>query len=462
MMNFHDTISAISTAPGTGAIAVVRLSGPDAFVIARKIFLSGKHSSPKTDFEFKSNFATHGFVCDPATNEPIDEVVLTPFKAPHTYTGEDLVEISCHGGPVVTAEILSLALKSGARLARRGEFTQRAFLSGRLDLTQAEAVLDVIQAKTSRQGRRALSALSGSLGERIKKVRIDLMELMARIVAGLDFPEEIGDAPEPQVAEVTHRSIEVLEDLARTARTGRYLREGLRVAIVGRPNAGKSSLLNQLLKFERAIVTDVPGTTRDSLEETLDLNGIPVVLVDTAGIRPTEDRVEKIGIERSKQAIANCDLALFVVDLSEGWQEPEDEIVRMIDDKPFLVIGNKIDLHAADEVDAQALSANCVRRIYISAKTGASISELTESIESFVFQDETMREGPSLNSRQAELCFKAVDALHSVEKTLAAGYPQDCLATDLKGAVDALSEISGESVSEEIITQVFATFCIGK
>ena len=462
MMNFQDTIAAISTAPGTGAIAVVRLSGPEAFSIARKIFSSGKRGSQNDEIELKSNFATHGFIYDRATSEPIDEVVLTPFKAPHTYTGEDLVEISCHGAPVITAEILAVALRGGARLARRGEFTQRAFLSGRLDLTQAEAVLDVIQAKTSRQGRRALSALSGSLGNRIKKVRIDLMEIMARVVAGLDFPEEIGDAPEPQIAEVTSASIQTLEELARTARTGRYLREGLRVAIVGRPNAGKSSLLNQLLKFERAIVTDVPGTTRDSLEETLDLNGIPVVLVDTAGIRPTDDKVEKIGIERTKQAIVDCDLVLFVVDLSQGWQEPEAEILRMIDDKPFLLIGNKIDLHSADEVDATPLPANCAARIYISAMTGTSVSQLTGSIESFVFQDQTMRDGPSLNARQAELCLKAVDALRSVQKTLSAGYPQDCLATDFKGAVDALSEISGESVSEEIITQVFATFCIGK
>jgi tRNA modification GTPase len=513
MMIFEDTIAAISTPPGTGALAVVRLSGSRAFEIAQKIFLVGrKKSSFNAEFrpEDLTHQATYGFVINPETREHIDEVVITPFKRPQTYTGEDLVEITCHGGPVVTAEILSLILNLGARLARRGEFTERAFLSGRIDLTQAEAVLDIIQAKTTRQGRRALSALEGGLGARIKHVRTQLVELLTRIVAGIDFPEEIGDAPEPEVHQVVRHSIDQLDDLSRTARSGRFLRDGLKIAIVGRPNAGKSSLLNQLLKFERAIVTDIPGTTRDSLEELLDLNGVPVLLIDTAGIRPTEDQVELIGIERTKKAINESDLVLFVVDLKEGWDEPEQEIADLLPDKPFLLVGNKLDI--ASKVEARLNyetrdpisrggeanyetrdpisrggeanyetrdpisrggdgnyetrdpigGVGAVAKVFISAKTGERIDDLTAAIEGFVFQDEQSREGPSLNARQGELCIKAAKALHLVETTLAAGYPQDCLATDLKTAVDALSEISGESVSEEVITQVFATFCIGK
>ena len=494
MMIFEDTIAAISTPPGTGALAVVRLSGSRAFEIAQKIFLVGrKKSSLNAEFrpEELTHQATYGFIFNPETREHIDEVVITPFKRPQTYTGEDLVEITCHGGPVITAEILSLVLKLGARLARRGEFTERAFLSGRIDLTQAEAVLDIIQAKTTRQGRRALSALEGGLGVRIKSVRDQLVELLTRIVAGIDFPEEIGDAPEPEVHKVVRHSIDQLDDLSRTARSGRFLRDGLKIAIVGRPNAGKSSLLNQLLKFERAIVTDIPGTTRDSLEELLDLNGVPVVLIDTAGIRPTEDQVELIGIERTKKAINESDLVLFVVDLKEGWGTPEQEIADLLPDKPFLLVGNKLDIAAdtkaklnyetrdpisavsavsvviavsADGADGASAGQSGVAagEVFISAKTGERIDDLTAAIEGFVFQDEQSREGPSLNARQGELCIKAAKALHLVETTLEAGYPQDCLATDLKTAVDALSEISGESVSEEVITQVFATFCIGK
>jgi len=446
------------------------MSGKQAFGIAQKIFR--RHADAASQGELgrrvapplQSNHATYGYIINPENDTRLDEVVLTPFQAPHTYTGEDLVEISCHGGPVVTKEILSLLLSNGARLARPGEFTQRAFLCGRIDLTQAEAVLDIIQAKTSRQSRRALSALGGSLGERINAVRANLLAVLTRVVAGLDFPEEIGDAPEPEIEKVVGASLNELDELASTASTGRYLREGLKLAIVGRPNAGKSSLLNQLLKFERAIVTEIPGTTRDSLEELLDINGIPVVLVDTAGIRPTEDTVEKIGIERSKKAIAECDVVLFVLDSLEGWAAPEEEIAELLNGKPFISVVNKIDLLSKHHLEKRfgTFGDNCFSRVMVSAKSGANINELTEAIERFVFQDTTAAESPSLNARQTDLCLKAVAALRLVIQTLHGNYPQDCLATDLKSAIDALSEISGESVSEEVIAQVFATFCIGK
>ncbi len=461
-MKFDDTIAAISTPPGTGAIAVVRMSGPVAVAIAQSITSSGGASGPA---ELTSHHARHGYVFDPDSGEKIDEVVIVAYRAPRSYTGEDLVEISCHGGPVVTSEILSLCLEHGARLAHAGEFTKRAFLSGRLDLTQAAAVLDLIQAKTGRQGRRALSALAGYLGAKIREARDSLLNLLTRIAAGIDFPEEIGDTPEEDVQGILTNNVRLLSELADTARSGRFLRDGLRLAIVGRPNAGKSSLLNQLLKFERAIVTEIPGTTRDSLEELLDVNGIPVILVDTAGIRHTVDQVELIGIERTRAAIAASHLVLLVTDMVEGWGNPEEQILGMIGSRPFLRAANKVDLrpNGAPTTDSSDGPANCVNHLAVSAKTGAGMSDLTNAIETWVFKDEAGREGQaSLNVRQAELCMRAVAALHLAENTLAQALPQDCLATDLKAAVDALSEISGEAVSDEIIDNVFARFCIGK
>ena len=403
-----------------------------------------------------------------AAGEPlVDEVVLIPYKSPHSFTGEDLVEINCHGGQVVTKEVLELCLAGGARLARPGEFTQRAFLNGRINLTQAEAVLDLIQAKTGLQSRFAISALKGELGQKIESVRAVLIELLSRIVAGIDFPEEVGDIPLDDLHEVLNRSIEQLQKLLRTARSGRYLRDGIKVAIAGKPNAGKSSLLNQLLQFERAIVTEIPGTTRDSLEEQLDVNGIPLILIDTAGIRTTEDQVERIGIERTKQSIDRADLVLFVTDATTGRTEDDNLVAQLLGDRPHILLANKLDLVAGFDVERAfangCASAACLSRIAISAMTGAGIETLTDSIEKWVFDDPALKDsGGTLNLRQADLCRRALDCLFLVRETAANQMPQDCLATDLKLAVDNLYEISGEKVSEEIISNVFATFCIGK
>lgn len=467
MMNFEDTIAAIATAPGPGAISMIRLSGAEAKKILQKIFSASSFINPEKLIGevplLKSHSARHGYIYDPSTKDIIDEIVFVFYQNPSSFTGEDLVEISCHGGSVICHEILSLLLRQGARLARRGEFTERAFLNGKMDLTQAESILDIIQAKTSRQGRSAVSALTGRLGKRIKETRNELVVLLTRIVAGLDFPEEIGDAPEPEIEDVVKRSLGILRELASTARAGKFLREGLKLAIVGRPNAGKSSLLNQLLKFERAIVTDIPGTTRDSIEEILDLNGIPVTLVDTAGIRSTEDSVERIGIERSRQAIEECDLALLVVDLTEGWGESEEEISTYIDGKPFLFVANKVDISSPEGAsDLLSRSSQALGSVAISATTGENVSQLTKLIEDWVYQDAQFRDGPSLNVRQAALCNAAAHCLEIALDTVHVHMPQDCIAGDLKIAIDSLSEISGEAVSEEIITEVFANFCIGK
>ena len=464
MFNQEDTIAAISTAPGIGAISVVRISGQLAEKIVHEIFsvTDNFETAPSQVPVLNSRVATHGYIYDPSSREIVDEVITTIFKAPRSYTGEDLVEISCHGGPIIANQLLGLMTQRGARLARRGEFTERAFLNGRIDLTQAEAVLDVIQAKTPQQSRRALSVLTGHLGRQLKEVRENLL---TRIVAGIDFPEEIGDAAEPEVEAVVNRCKRVLDDLAHTARSGKFLREGVKLALVGRPNAGKSSLLNQLLKFDRAIVTDIPGTTRDAIEETIDINGIPVTLVDTAGIRDTVDVVEKIGIERSNRAIAESDLAILIVDLEQGWGDAETQIREIIADRQFVIVGNKLDLCPNAEPQASMptpLTSEAVSIVLLSATSGLNVDALTAEIEKWVFKDNPLAGGPALNVRQAELCRRAAASLQHVQETLAAGMPQDCLATDLKIAVDALSEIAGELVAEQIISQVFATFCIGK
>lgn len=478
----EDTIAAISTAPGTGAIAIIRMSGERAFSILEKIFSTEQNPDEDIDWSQRSRTATHGYIHNPQTGELVDEVVVIVYKGPINYTGEDLVEIDCHGSPLLAREILDLCIKHGARLARPGEFTQRAFLAGRMDLTQAEAVLDLIQAKTGRQSRLAISTVKGHLGKQIKDVRAQLMELLSRVVAGIDFPEEVGEVPLDDIGDVVSSAKAQLDKLARTARSGKFLREGLRMSIVGRPNAGKSSLLNQLLNFERAIVTDVPGTTRDSIEEPLDLNGIPIILIDTAGIRTTDDAVERIGIERTAGAIQASDVALLVVDITQGWQSEEEEILKMVDGIPYIVVANKIDLANGDEqsgskvplknfepsshssrIDSDEASANRIDTVEVSAKTGAGMELITGAIERWALRDSSLTEtGGSLNQRQGELCTKALGALAHLEEAVALDLPQDCLATDLTTAIHCLSEACGDEITEEVISEVFSRFCIGK
>jgi tRNA modification GTPase len=499
-----DTITAISTAPGTGAIAIVRLSGNNSWSIAEKIFSPRKNASEKST-TWSSGQALFGYAKDIRSEDIVDEIVLIPYKGPHTYTGEDLVEINCHGGAVVTREILNLCIAAGATVARAGEFTERAFLNGRMDLVQAEAVHDLISAKTSKQSRLAVSALKGELGRSIHDARATLIELLTRVNAGIDFPEEVGEVPLDDVSSSVQAVKAKLQRLAATTRSGKFLREGLKLAIVGKPNAGKSSLLNQLLNFERAIVTDIPGTTRDSLEEILDLNGIPVIITDTAGIRETQDRVEQIGIERSRAAADASDLILLMCDLSTDWTATDTLIIEMIGHKPYLVLGNKVDLHPGMSLEAPtdiesknwalydiastagsnnsathighgaavttmprlpdllADTTQALARIPISAKTGENIDKLSNWIETWALSELDLKEtGGSLNVRQGALCLKSITALDLVAETLKNDMPQDCLATDLKSAIDNLSEVCGEVVSDEVIANVFATFCIGK
>lgn len=399
----------------------------------------------------------HGFILQPQTQICVDDVVLIPYKEPASYTGEDLVEINCHGSPVIAREILELILSLGARLARPGEFTQRAYLSGKMDLTQAEAVMDLIQSKTKSQSRQAQAALSGQIGSKISNVRSDLVELLTRITAGIDFPEEVGEVPLDDLERIVVDSKARLTSLAQTMRAGRFLREGLRVSIVGQPNVGKSSLLNQFLKFERAIVTEIPGTTRDSIEELVELAGVPVLLVDTAGIRNTQDRVEQIGIDRTVASIEQADLVLFMIDGSKEFDHIDQKIESMIAEKPFIMVKNKIDLGEAKN----KMPEDAIDQISISAKSGDGMDQLGECLARFVFSG-SQDKGASVNERQGELCLKALQSLVLLERAVSDDFPQDCLATDLKEAIIALSQACGTEVSEEVITQVFARFCIGK
>lgn len=476
-MHDQDTIAAISTAPGTGAIAIVRISGSKALEILGKIF-SGSPEVLKTfNWEGRSHEAVHGYIFDPEKGELVDEVVAIGYKGPVTYTGEDIVEINCHGSPLIAREILDLAIRLGARLSQPGEFTKRAFLAGRMDLTQAEAVLDLIQARTTRQSRMAVNVLKGQLGMRIKEIRAELMELLSRLVAGIDFPEEVGELPVDDIGPIVDKAHADLERLRKTARSGRFLREGLRLSIVGRPNAGKSSLLNQLLAFERAIVTEIPGTTRDSIEEPFDINGIPVILIDTAGVRITDDKVEKIGIERTGRAVDESDLVLLVCDLTEKWGEEEEEVLKLLNGQPYIEVWNKKDMigdaaaSAVQKTNGERTPAtaalekdeSCIDRTSISARTGDGIEALKKMIERFAIQDNTMTEaGASLNQRQEQSCLMAERALDDLKVSVNNRMPEDCLATDLKTAIHCLSEACGDEVTEELITEVFSRFCIGK
>ncbi len=498
-MQGDDTIAAISTPPGTGAIAIVRISGSKALEILTKIFSLSPDQFKSLDWESRSHEAVHGYIWDPESAEVIDEVVVIANRGPITYTGEDIVEINCHGNPLIQKELLDLAIKLGARLSQRGEFTKRAFLSGRMDLTQAEAVLDLIQAPTTRQSRLSVSALKGHLGEKIKSTRKRLLDLLTRVVAGIDFPEEVGDLPFDDIQAIVDEAKGELERLITTARTGRFLRAGLRLSIVGRPNAGKSSLLNSILSYERAIVTDIPGTTRDSIEELFEIKGIPICLIDTAGVRITDDKVEKIGIERTGRAIGESDLVLLLFDISQGWGDEEKEILSLIGSRSYILVLNKIDSleniakgingdrlkealrecgqdektlldswrskewQAADSFLSSYRKESCVDTSLISALTGEGIDRLQEKIESFVVSGNELQElGGSLNQRQAELCFRASSSLDEVHNSIKNNMPQDCIATDLRTAIDNLSEACGDEITEELIDEVFSQFCIGK
>lgn len=457
-MKDFDTIAAIATAIGESGISIIRVSGSRALDIVSSIF-EGKNGRELKDI--KPYTMRYGHILNRHKDEIIDEVLVSFMKGPRSFTAEDCVEINCHGGIVSTNKVLEEVIKSGARLAEPGEFTKRAFLNGRIDLSQAEAVIDLIRAKTDLAMKSALMQSEGRISKEINSLRTRLLGTIAHIEATVDFPEE--DLEEITSNKVTTDLRGILSDidfLLDTANEGRILREGLSMVIIGKPNVGKSSLLNAFLMEQRAIVTDVPGTTRDVIEEYINLDGIPIKLVDTAGIRETEDLVEKIGVERSKEKINEADLVIFMLDLSRELDEEDKEILEYIKEKKCIVLLNKVDLER--KLDHNIIS-EFHNIIEISAKTGIGIEILKQRIKDLFFKGEiSSTEVMITNSRHKEALYRAKERCVAALSTLESGISIDLASIDIRSAWMHLGEITGETLEEDIIDKIFSEFCIGK
>jgi tRNA modification GTPase len=456
-----DTICAVATSLGEGGIGVIRVSGEKAIQVVSQIFeAKGRPSLSKA----KTHTIHYGRIIDPATGQGIDEVLVSLMRAPRTYTREDVVEIGCHGGSLLLRRVLKSLLVRGARLAAPGEFTKRAFLNGRLDLTQAEAVLDLIRAKTEAAQRAALGQLQGGLSERVHQIREPLITLIAHIEAAMDFAEEEIEVIKPKtIVQKAETACGAIRGLIQSAEEGRILRDGIATAIAGRPNVGKSSLLNALLQEDRAIVTPLPGTTRDVLEETVNVNGVPVCIMDTAGLRSPQDPVEREGVRRTLQAVASADLVLAVFDLSEPLQPEDLEVLAALGGKQTLVVLNKAD--QACRLDAADLNRRLptTRFVQVSAITGFGMDSLRQAICDTVFEGKAISDHPMLvNLRHKEALLRSDKALESLVQAVDQRMPHEFLAADLRCAVDALGEIVGEVTTEDILDRIFRDFCIGK
>ena len=460
MYSLDDTITAVSTPIGEGGIGIVKMSGPEVLPILQRVFVPSEGESREPGpWQPTSHRLHHGHIIDPDSQEVVDEVLASYMKAPHTYTRQDVVEINCHGGIVPLRRVLELTLRQGARLASAGEMTLRAFILGRLDLAQAEAVLDVVRAKTEAGLRVAVEQLGGRLSKEIREVRAGLVDVLAYLEATIDFTED--EIPERDITAPLQEARRRIEELLSSANQGMIYRQGIRAAIVGRPNVGKSSLLNSLLRTSRAIVTPVPGTTRDTLEETINLQGIPLTLVDTAGIAESEDLVERLGIERSRQALSRADLALMLVDASEPLQEADRQIAELIGNKPTILVINKIDLPAVAVVD-DLLST--VKRVRVSALTQEELKGLEEAIVEAVFSGQVMASDVPLvnNPRHKEALQGALEHVRAAEEANQRKMPADFIAIDLTAAVNVLGEITGETATEDLLEIIFSEFCVGK
>lgn len=453
-----DTIAAISTPRGEGGIGIVRLSGDEATSILEKIF---KPASKKSVSDLKNFSINYGHIYD--GDKLIDEVMVSILKGPKTYTKEDIVEINCHGGYLITEKTLELVLKKGARIAEQGEFTRRAFLNGRLDLTQAEAVMDLIHGKTDTSISLSLNQLRGDLKEKIGHLKLLLLDVAAHINVVLDYPEEGIDDPLPDnLVDNLQEVLRSSNDLIASYDRGKMIKEGVKTAIVGKPNVGKSSLLNSVLREERAIVTHIAGTTRDMIEEVVNLKGIPLVLVDTAGIRNTEDIVEHIGVEKSKDMINKADLILFVVDNSIELEDEDYKIHDQINADKVIGILNKIDMDK--KVDIKKLN-KVDKWIEISAKENIGIDSMEDEIYKFIVSGQVEDSSKKLiitNVRHKSALEKTNDAVKNIFETIDMGLPMDLIAVDLKEAIDALGEVTGEISTEDLLDHVFSNFCVGK
>ena len=455
-----DTIAAIATPPGEGAISIVRLSGEEALAVIKKVF-KGKDLT-----KVASHTINYGHIIDPQSEKVIDEVMVSVMRAPKTFTREDVVEINCHGGIVSTNKILQVVLQNGARLAQPGEFTKRAFLHGRIDLTQAESIMDLIRAKTDRSMQVALNQLDGNLAKLITTLRQEMLDVLAQVEVNIDYPEydDVETMTTKLLADKAEQLQAKLAKLLQTANQGKILREGLATAIVGRPNVGKSSLLNYLLHEEKAIVTDIEGTTRDVIEEYVNVRGVPLKLIDTAGIRQTQDKVEQIGVQRSKKAIEQADLVMLVLNASEPLTKQDQQLLALTQAKKRLIILNKTDL-------PQQLSLATVQDLIkdapilsTSVLTQSGLDALEEKIAELFFGGiENSQETVMVtNTRHIALLNQAKDCLAEVLNGIEMGMPVDLCQIDMTKAWELLGEITGDSYQDELLDQLFGQFCLGK
>lgn len=437
-----DTITAIATPIGTGGVGVIRISGDKSFEIIDKIY--SKHN-------LEAGKISHGWIID--GDKKIDEVILLPFRNPHSYTGEDVIEIHCHGGINVVRNILDVVLKNGARMAERGEFTKRAFLNKKMDLSQAEAVADLIHAKTRDFAKQSAKNLSGVLGTKIKEIRTDIFNVLSKIIAGIDFPEDVAEPEYDYIIDEFEKALDKINKILASANSSNVMRQGIKIAIVGKPNVGKSSLFNTLLNVERAIVTDIAGTTRDVLTETLDWD-VAITLVDTAGIRDNDEvgKVEEIGIEYSKQSADEADLVLFLYDASKGLNDDDKAILDLIKDKNHIVIANKADLVQERKPDV----------FYLSTVTKEGLDELKDKIKQASYNFSLEDTEFVTNNRQQDCLIKCRESLMQALEASKIHQLQDLISIDLKSALLYLDEITGEVITDDILNNIFDHFCIGK
>lgn len=452
--NEFDTITAIATPLGEGAIGIVRISGSKALAIIKKIF-KGKNLD-----DVPSHTINYGHIVE--NGAIIDEVMVSVMRAPKTFTREDVIEINTHGGVAVTNEILQLVLRSGARMADPGEFTKRAFLNGRVDLAQAEAVMDLIRAKTDKAMAIAVQQLDGSLSNLINNTRQEILNTLAQVEVNIDYPEydDVEEMTTALMREKTQEFETLLTNLLKTARRGKILREGLSTAIIGRPNVGKSSLLNNLLREEKAIVTDIEGTTRDVIEEYVNIKGVPLKLIDTAGIRETDDLVEKIGVERSKKALEEADLVLLVLNSAEKLTDQDRTLLEISQNSNRLILLNKTDL--PEQIETDQLPEDCIK---ISVIKNQNIDVIEERINKLFFDNAAIVEKDATylsNARHISLIEKALKSLQAVNDGLELGMPVDLLQVDMTRTWEILGEITGDAAPDELITQLFSQFCLGK
>ena len=458
----EDTIAAIATPLGTSGVGKIRISGKNAIKIGHKLFrgIEGKRLKG-----VKGYTAHYGFVVDPENEKEIDEVIAILMREPHSFTGENVVEIDCHGGMVPLKKVLNIILDNGARMAEAGEFSKRAFLNGRIDLAQAESIIEVINAKTEKGLDVAVDHLKGKLSTKIGEIKDETMKMLAHLEAAIDFPEdEIENFNSDRLGERINFIKESIENLLKTSKEGKIYKEGIKTVIVGKPNVGKSSLLNTLLEEKRAIVTDIPGTTRDVIEEVINVEGLPLKIIDTAGIRKTEDMIEKIGVEKTHNSLKNSDLVIFMLDVSQGLTEEDINIYKSIKDKPLIVAVNKTDLpQKIDQAKIDEFFSDHPL-LWISVKNEEGLKDLKDAIVNEVFEEEISDSGDVLITqvRHENALKRALESITRVKESYNNNMAYDFYTIDLKDVLNNLQEITGETVDEDIIDRIFSDFCIGK